>query len=285
MTSPSYQLPCSEVSGTTFVTRSLHAHKGLRDTCAITSHLYAHMGSRDTCITSHLYAHRVSGATHMSRPLNSIHFYKHIIICHELWLKSVNIHIKRVKCLCQRNCYYRHDFSVFYHKYLGFDVLTHLKGDSLHIPGAPINITTPILRGGAAIHKGRSANIWIYEELQQFVHCQTQPINMSNKYIFKKYIPKSMLQNTEDNDHILIADIPITVLVTKLSKQQLLQVSQSHYLTHISQHKSKDIIVNELLQHKCDQCDKYVCIFSLSAKPKVNATRCQEYRNKQKAET
>lgn len=43
--------------------------------------------------------------------------------------------------------------------------------------------------------------------------------------------------------------------------------------------------MNELLQHKCDQCDKYVCIFSLSAKPKVNATRCQECRNKQKAET
>lgn len=105
MTSPSYQLPCSEVSGTTFVTRSLHAHKSLRDTCAITSHLYAHMGSRDTCITSHLYAHRVSGATYMTKALNSIHFYEHIIIFNELWLKSVNIQVKWVKCLYQRNYY------------------------------------------------------------------------------------------------------------------------------------------------------------------------------------
>ncbi len=43
--------------------------------------------------------------------------------------------------------------------------------------------------------------------------------------------------------------------------------------------------MNELLQHKCGQCDKYVCIFSPSLPNKVPAKRSQEYRNRQKAET
>ncbi len=84
---------------------------------------------------------------------------------------------------------------------------------------------------------------------------------------------------------MLVADVSIKMLVTKLSKQYLWQVAQSHYLMHISQHKSKDVIVNELLQHKwCNQCDEYVCIFSPSTKHKMPVTRSLEYRNRQKAE-
>lgn len=93
-----------------------------------------------------------------------------------------------------------------------------------------------------------------------------------------------MLQKMDDSDHILVADIPVNTLSTKLSKQHLWQVAHSHHLTHMSQRKSKDAIVHELLQHKCDNCDRYVCIFELKAKPKVNAIKCHEYRNKQKAE-
>lgn len=240
MTSPSYQLPCSEVSGTTFVTRSLHAHKGLRDTCAITSHLYAHMGFRDTCITSHLYAHRVSWAAHMSRPLNSIHFYKHIIIIHELWLKSVNIQAKRVKCLCQRNYYRHHDFVVFYHEYLGFNVLTQLKSNSSNISITPSYTTATVLRGGAAIRRGRYADSWTYNELQHFVCCKPQTADINITYSFQHYVPEKMLQSIKDNDHILAANIPINILVTSLSKQHLWQVAQSHHLVHVSQHKHKE---------------------------------------------
>lgn len=93
-----------------------------------------------------------------------------------------------------------------------------------------------------------------------------------------------MLQSIKDNTHILAANIPVNTLVTKVSKQHLWQVAHSHHLTHMSQRKSKDAIVHELLQHKCDNCDRYVCNFELKAKPKVNDIEYHEYRNKQKAE-
>ncbi len=156
---------------------------------------------------------------------------KHIIICHEPWLKSVNIQVKQAKCLSQRSYHCPHDFVIFYHKYLGFDVFIQSKDSSLRTPHA--YTTIPVLRGGAVVHKGRSANLWTYEELQQFVH-GAHPTNVTNKYLLKSYIPERTLQKAENHDHMLVADIPITILVTKLSKQHLWQVAQSHHLMNIS---------------------------------------------------
>lgn len=188
--------------------------------------------------------------------------------------------------MLQRNHYCCHDFKVLWARHVGLDRLIVYHSDVHHVflYKVPAHSTPTLLKGGAAKYMGRSANSWSYEDLKDYLGAGDVPLDTDSKCTFKAYIPhimhKESISGTECGTFAL--DIPLTTLVTKLSKPHLWQVAQCHHLTHIAKRKNTEFIVQELVDHKCISCDRHICIFSLSRKQKTPAVRCQEYRERKR---
>lgn len=271
-----------EVAGTTSITRSLYAHQVLRDTC-MTSHLYNYrcllMRTCNTIGLKFIFNFEMR-SKQSDEPQNSHRVY------FSTAQSTINI-ARRVKLAIIKHLYYSHDFKVAiqnscseYNPHRNLCEVRYKPSILLRKPRCQ-------LLGGAVLskkgHMGRHSNVWANSELSQYNG--KSDMNTEYFYRFVNYLPENIAYTWDiSQSDTVITHLPISVLVSKLSKPLLLDIAHKHWLPEISKHKSREYIVQQLLSHCCLKCETFVSVFKPYSKIKSRQTRMQVLRESKAAE-
>ncbi len=97
-----------------------------------------------------------------------------------------------------------------------------------------------------------------YSDLSEY----SSQVKTDMKYLFYKYILESEKSQIflESTDLIAISNIPLSVILPKVTVENLKLIANAHKLKTHSKMKSQEIqsIINS---HSCDNCSIYICIF------------------------
>lgn len=274
---------CGEVSGTTSMTRSLGARQVLRDTC-MTSHLYNYKclltQTCDTVIANSMFNFEfISKQSDVAQNSHRVYFYTA--------QSTINI-ARRVKLIVIKQFYYSHDFIVAVRNSCGNYIPYRFLQEG-HYRHTMINRPVkPQLTGGAVLpkkrYKGRYSNVWSALEISPYN--DKLNINVEDcRYHFVSYLPANVDAWKTSQPDIVFAQLPISVLVTRLSKPLLLDIANKHQLPEMSKHKSRDYIVQQLLNHHCSNCETFMCVFSPLKNINSGQKRMQSLRARKTLET
>lgn len=178
------------------------------------------------------------------------------------------------------NQYRRHVFLHLYRNILRYTLpIYHIQSGyngEVHLTWlyyGPDPLVTPRFIGG-----GSSYTTWTSDDLTPYVDASTLLSN--NTYKLMEYIrrPKIMADLKAEN---ILAQVPLTVLASKLSIRFLIDICKQHGIAVSRGHSNRAHIQTLVNQHICIGCRNYVCIFR-SIKSSVN--RVKDFRESHKKE-
>ena len=99
-----------------------------------------------------------------------------------------------------------------------------------------------------------------YELNYDDLSCYTDQVSKNMKYVFYTYVLEAEKKLLESTDLIAISNIPLNIILPKLTVENLKLIAKSHKLQTHSKIKSQELqtIINE---HMCENCESYVYIF------------------------
>jgi hypothetical protein len=99
-----------------------------------------------------------------------------------------------------------------------------------------------------------------YELNYDDLSCYSDQVGKNMKYIFYTYLLEAEKFLLESTDLIAISNIPLNIILPKLTVENLKLIAKSHKLKTQSKMKSQELqsIINE---HMCENCESYVYIF------------------------
>ena len=99
-----------------------------------------------------------------------------------------------------------------------------------------------------------------YELNYDDLSCYSDQVSKNMKYIFYTYVLEAEKKLLESTDLIAISNIPLNIILPKLTVENLKLIAKSHKLKTQSKIKSQELqsIINE---HMCENCESYVYIF------------------------
>ena len=100
----------------------------------------------------------------------------------------------------------------------------------------------------------------LYELNYDDLSCYSDQVRKDMKYIFYTYVLEAEKSLLESTDLIFISNIPLNIILPKLTVENLKLVANSHKLRIQSKMKSQELqsIINK---HMCENCESYVYIF------------------------
>jgi len=99
-----------------------------------------------------------------------------------------------------------------------------------------------------------------YELNYDDLSCYSDQVGKNMKYFFYTYVLEAEKFLLESTDLIAISNIPLNIILPKLTVENLKLIAKSHKLKTQSKMKSQELqsIINE---HMCENCESYVYIF------------------------
>lgn len=218
-------------------------------------------------------------ATSMTRPLHIFtNKYIHDYSCSTHLTYGV-WSVKIVKLSTQRHLFRKHDYIM-----LQRNIYWQMLYNNCHYiqhPQIKYIVSKHQLVGGAVLPRGRCVNVWTGAELAQYMtdSHSSQSVTAQARYRLLQYVPSMLV--TEVSSNLLVLNIPMCDLVTKLPKPFLLKVAHSHQLScAVSKHKSREFIAKVLMQHTCNSCGPFVCLFDYIDDIKSSKARVGKHRQK-----
>lgn len=197
---------------------------------------------------------------------------------------DIKAQIKSVSLYCMRNHIRRHDFrvysaSILIYKSMSAGLFSGNVGKHSQCKCYQVkfsHLDTSLVGGGLAAKKSR---YWSFQDLQQFVCFGTPSVNSDGKYQFADYVLLDKDRYHEDDD-IILADVPLKTLASRLSGASLKKVLGLHSISVHYKRMKVDEMARTLGEHKCVSCPSFVSLFTLKTDPLTNAQKCQLYRDK-----
>ena len=196
---------------------------------------------------------------------------------------SCLLKVLNAKLDCMQNLYYAHDFSAILKKWYSKYSKSAFWNVQYKQKVYKDNNTTYIeLKGGAPLpRKQKGEKIWTYDELLPYVIQGT--LDATKNYTFAMYTTKSIIDSTSQLSSIQ-AQIPLSLLASKLSKAHLLTIAMCHNLSNVGSKHSVQTIAEVVNKHQCIQCFQYICLFDPVEKSVSGKHRVQQLRLRNKVQ-